>query len=94
MESEFDLIAALVERLPPPGEAVRVGSGDDAAVTEPRAGADQSLALETGEALFDIRGILGALLLAIIDHVQTNGDLLLYDIDYRSADALRKGSLI
>jgi hypothetical protein len=33
-------------------------------------------------------------LLAIIDHVQTNGDLLLYDIDYRSADALRKGSLI
>ena len=39
MESEFDLIAALVERLPPPGEAVRVGSGDDAAVTEPRSGA-------------------------------------------------------
>jgi hypothetical protein len=37
---------------------------------------------------------LGALLLAIIDHVQTNGDLLLYDIGYRSADALRKGSLI
>jgi thiamine-monophosphate kinase len=39
MESEFDLIAALVERLPPPGGQVRVGSGDDAAVTEPRAGA-------------------------------------------------------
>ena len=36
-ESEFDLIAALVERLPPPGRGVRVGSGDDAAVTEPRA---------------------------------------------------------
>ena len=36
MKSEFDLIAALVERLPPPGEGVRVGSGDDAAVTEPR----------------------------------------------------------
>lgn len=37
MESEFDLIAALVERLPSPGGQVRVGSGDDAAVTEPRA---------------------------------------------------------
>lgn len=32
---EFDLIARLVERLPPPGAGVRVGSGDDAAVTEP-----------------------------------------------------------
>jgi thiamine-monophosphate kinase len=31
---EFDLIARLVERLPPPGPRVRVGSGDDAAVTE------------------------------------------------------------
>jgi thiamine-monophosphate kinase len=39
MKSEFDLIAALVERLPPPGEGVRVGSGDDAAVTEPHQGA-------------------------------------------------------
>ncbi len=38
-KSEFDLIASLVERLPAPGEGVRVGSGDDAAVTEPRAGA-------------------------------------------------------
>jgi len=35
MKSEFDLIAALVERLPPPGRQVRLGSGDDAAVTEP-----------------------------------------------------------
>jgi thiamine-monophosphate kinase len=35
MESEFDLIAALVERLPPPGDSVRIGSGDDAAVIEP-----------------------------------------------------------
>lgn len=31
---EFDLIAQLVERLPPPGPRLRVGSGDDAAVTE------------------------------------------------------------
>jgi thiamine-monophosphate kinase len=31
---EFDLIARLVERLPPPGEGVRVPSGDDAAVAE------------------------------------------------------------
>ena len=34
-QGEFDLIAQLVERLPPPGPEVRVGSGDDAAVTEP-----------------------------------------------------------
>src|SRR5918999_1174540 len=34
--SEFELIAKLVERLPAPGEGVRIGSGDDAAVTEPR----------------------------------------------------------
>jgi thiamine-monophosphate kinase len=39
MESEFDLIAALVERLPPPGDSVRIGSGDDAAVIEPNPGA-------------------------------------------------------
>jgi thiamine-monophosphate kinase len=32
---EFDLIARLVERLPPPGPRLRVGSGDDAAVVEP-----------------------------------------------------------
>jgi thiamine-monophosphate kinase len=31
---EFDLIARLVERLPPPSDAVRVPSGDDAAVAE------------------------------------------------------------
>lgn len=31
---EFDLIARLVERLPPPGPRLRVASGDDAAVTE------------------------------------------------------------
>jgi len=33
---EFDLIARLVERMPPPGPQMRVASGDDAAVTEPR----------------------------------------------------------
>jgi thiamine-monophosphate kinase len=32
---EFDLLAKLRERLPPPGPRVRVGSGDDAAVTVP-----------------------------------------------------------
>jgi thiamine-monophosphate kinase len=32
--SEFDLIAAINERLPAPGERVRVPSGDDAAVVE------------------------------------------------------------
>jgi thiamine-monophosphate kinase len=32
--SEFDLIAAITERLPAPGERVRVPSGDDAAVVE------------------------------------------------------------
>jgi thiamine-monophosphate kinase len=35
--SEFDLIAAINERMPPPGPRVRVPSGDDAAVVEPRA---------------------------------------------------------
>src|SRR5262245_26084263 len=35
--SEFDLIAAIRERLPAPGPRVRVASGDDAAVVEPRA---------------------------------------------------------
>src|SRR5215208_3608991 len=33
--SEFDLIAAITDRLPAPGERVRVGGGDDAAVVEP-----------------------------------------------------------
>jgi thiamine-monophosphate kinase len=32
--SEFDLIAAITERLPPTSERVRLGSGDDAAVIE------------------------------------------------------------
>jgi thiamine-monophosphate kinase len=35
--SEFDLIAAIAERLPAPGPRVRVPSGDDTAVVEPRA---------------------------------------------------------
>jgi thiamine-monophosphate kinase len=34
--SEFDLIAAITARLPAPGPRVRIGSGDDAAVVEPR----------------------------------------------------------
>jgi len=34
--SEQELISRLMERLPPPGAGVRVGSGDDAAVVEPR----------------------------------------------------------
>jgi thiamine-monophosphate kinase len=33
--SEFDLIAAINERLPDPGPRVRIASGDDAAVVEP-----------------------------------------------------------
>jgi thiamine-monophosphate kinase len=37
--SEFDLIAGLIERLPPPSPRLRVPSGDDAAVTEPAEGA-------------------------------------------------------
>src|SRR5262249_5888239 len=45
----------------------------EVSITEPRASADQPLALEASEALFDIRGILGALLLAVIDHVEANG---------------------
>lgn len=32
---EFELLARVRERLPPPGERVRIGSGDDAAVTVP-----------------------------------------------------------
>ncbi len=36
---EFDLIAAITERLPATGPRVRVGSGDDAAVIEPGDGA-------------------------------------------------------
>ena len=32
---EFELLAKLRERLPPPGPRIRVGSGDDAAVTVP-----------------------------------------------------------
>lgn len=35
--SEFDLISAINERMPAPGPRVRVPSGDDAAVVEPRA---------------------------------------------------------
>src|SRR5436190_13923632 len=35
--SEFDLIAAINKRMPAPGPRVRVASGDDAAVVEPRA---------------------------------------------------------
>jgi thiamine-monophosphate kinase len=35
--SEFDLIAAIAGRLPPPGPRVRLPSGDDAAVVEARA---------------------------------------------------------
>jgi thiamine-monophosphate kinase len=35
--SEFDLIAAINDRMPTPGPRVRVPSGDDAAVVEPRA---------------------------------------------------------
>jgi thiamine-monophosphate kinase len=34
---EFDLIAAINERLPAPGPRVKLASGDDAAVVEPRA---------------------------------------------------------
>jgi thiamine-monophosphate kinase len=34
---EFDLIAAIRERLPAPGPRVKLASGDDAAVVEPRA---------------------------------------------------------
>jgi thiamine-monophosphate kinase len=36
-EGEFDLIAAINERLPAPGPRVKLASGDDAAVVEPRA---------------------------------------------------------
>lgn len=36
---EFDLIAAITERMPAAGPRVRVGSGDDAAVVEPGDGA-------------------------------------------------------
>src|SRR4051795_6303162 len=32
---EFELLAKLRERLPPPGRRIRLGSGDDAAVTVP-----------------------------------------------------------
>src|SRR5262249_17379141 len=35
--SEFDLIAAIDGRMPAPGPRVRIPSGDDAAVVEPRA---------------------------------------------------------
>src|SRR5262245_3531575 len=63
-------------------------------ITEPRAGADQPFALEASEAFFDIRGILGALLLAVIDHVEAHGGLLLHNISHRSAHTLGKGSLV
>src|SRR5436190_18639296 len=36
-EGEFDLIAAITARLPAPGPRVKLASGDDAAVVEPRA---------------------------------------------------------
>ena len=38
-DGEFDLIARLVERLPPSGPRLRVASGDDAAIVEPAEGA-------------------------------------------------------
>src|SRR6266545_2187258 len=42
--SEFDLIAAIKERLPEPGGRVRVPSGDDAAVVE--AGAASTVSVD------------------------------------------------
>lgn len=43
--SEFDLIARMVERLPPPSPRLRIASGDDAAVTEP-AGAASAVTVD------------------------------------------------
>jgi hypothetical protein len=53
--------------------------------------ADEPFTFKAGEALFDIGGILRAALLAVVDHVQANGDLLLHDIGHRSADTHGKG---
>jgi hypothetical protein len=63
-------------------------------VAEPWTRANVPFTFKAGEALFDIRGILGAALLAVIDHVQADGDLLLHDIGHRSADTRGKGLLV
>jgi thiamine-monophosphate kinase len=40
---EFELLARLRERLPPPGPRVLLGSGDDAAITAPGAATATSI---------------------------------------------------
>ena len=37
-------------------------------------------AVEAGEAILDVRGVVGAALLAVIDDVETAGNLLLHDL--------------
>lgn len=63
-------------------------------ITKPWARPDKPFAVKTGETLFDIRGILGAFLLAIIDNIQANGNLLLHHLGDRSSDAPRKRGLV
>jgi hypothetical protein len=63
-------------------------------IAEPWTRADEPFPVKAGEALFDIRGILGAALLAVIDDVQADGDLLLHDLGHPGADTLSKDMLV
>ena len=73
---------------------MRPGIFREVSITEAWARAYQPFALKASEALFDIRGILRALLLSVIDDVQTNGDLLLHDLGHRGTDTGGKGGLV
>src|SRR5262249_41038256 len=61
------------------GTLVRLGVFGEVRITQPWACPYDPLTLKAREALFDVRGILRALLLSVIDDVQTNVDLLLHD---------------
>ena len=45
-------------------------------------------AVEAGEAILDVGGVIGAALLAIVDHVEPAGDLPLHHLGDRAADRL------
>jgi hypothetical protein len=63
-------------------------------IAETRTRADQPLTFETVEALFHVRSILRTSLLAVVDHVEADGDLLLYHIGHCRSNTGVKGLLV
>jgi hypothetical protein len=59
-------------------------------ITQTRTGADEPFALKAAEAFLDVGGVLRPALLAVVDHVQTDGELLLHDIGHCRLDSRRK----